>query len=432
MHKNILGIRTFNTTQDLETFLGDGLQPYKYCSGPTAIVFGRGHLAEYGDKVQDCERRVKTGDCEMMSDKVFLVRIDERAWNTTALTDHLGGGHILGALSLLAGTIKPIEDIEDSLGVLLLLLLADVGAHEQTSPCLRHPLYAPHTSPPSPFHTFPAPKHTHSHHIIVRMKRGDDGAAADGKGGGNGNSRKTSHLTTMSAKLLTCKYFTRLGYIELPEVIKNKRVCINVKNYDQKCILLAIKSALFPVENYTQRVSKYKNAGLNIDKGIHKYEYPTKIDDIPKIENQIDTSINVYSIENESRVYPLKLTKHKKDTEGQADVTQLLCNRPAPLPRKGETIMCKANCMSPVSHTHTSHTVQCVRHTAGGFSVWKTVTARWRALSPLLHPTNSFSTPFLNLPTPLTDTNSSLKTFHSLTDLTSMDYLPRSVLLHTL
>ncbi|KAJ8872305.1 hypothetical protein PR048_025909 [Dryococelus australis] len=54
-----------------------------------------------------------------------------------------------------------------------------------------------------------------------------------------------------------------------------------------------------------------------------------------------------------------------------------------------------------------------------------------QALSPLLHPTNSFSTPFLNLPTPLRDTNSSLNTFHSLTDLTSMDCLPRSVL-HTL
>ncbi|KAJ8868675.1 hypothetical protein PR048_030214 [Dryococelus australis] len=59
-------------------------------------------------------------------------------------------------------------------------------------------------------------------------------------------------------------------------------------------------------------------------------------------------------------------------------------------------------------------------------------TVQWRALSPLLYPTNSFSTPFLNLPTPLTDTNSSLNTFHSLTDLTSMDCLPRSVLLHTL
>ncbi|KAJ8868134.1 hypothetical protein PR048_031943 [Dryococelus australis] len=58
--------------------------------------------------------------------------------------------------------------------------------------------------------------------------------------------------------------------------------------------------------------------------------------------------------------------------------------------------------------------------------------AWWRALAPLLHPTKSFSTPFLNLPTPLTDTNSSLNTFHSLTDLTSMDCLPRSVLLHTL
>ncbi|KAJ8878899.1 hypothetical protein PR048_019502 [Dryococelus australis] len=62
----------------------------------------------------------------------------------------------------------------------------------------------------------------------------------------------------------------------------------------------------------------------------------------------------------------------------------------------------------------------------------RVATARWRYLSPLLHPTNSFSTPFLNLPTPLTDTNSSLNQFHSLTDLTSMDYLPFSVLLHTL
>ncbi|KAJ8872929.1 hypothetical protein PR048_026545 [Dryococelus australis] len=69
------------------------------------------------------------------------------------------------------------------------------------------------------------------------------------------------------------------SYIDLPEEIKNKKLCINVKNEDQKCFLWAIKSAQFPAEKDTQRVTKYKNVGLNIDKELDKY--PTKIHDIP-------------------------------------------------------------------------------------------------------------------------------------------------------
>lgn len=49
--------------------------------------------------------------------------------------------HILGVRPLLAAVVEPVEHIEYRLWVLLLLLLADVGVHQQTSPGLWHSLF---------------------------------------------------------------------------------------------------------------------------------------------------------------------------------------------------------------------------------------------------------------------------------------------------
>lgn len=59
--------------------------------------------------------------------------------------------------------------------------------------------------------------------------------------------------------LRTIKYEPGKGgsYIPTPKWISNKRAVVNVKNKDQKCFRWALKSALFPVEKNSDRVTSY-------------------------------------------------------------------------------------------------------------------------------------------------------------------------------
>lgn len=71
----------------------------------------------------------------------FLVEFLKQTLPLTWIGCGCGVHHVLGAGPLLAAVLEPIQDIENRLRVLLLLLLAYVGAHQQASPCFRHPLY---------------------------------------------------------------------------------------------------------------------------------------------------------------------------------------------------------------------------------------------------------------------------------------------------
>ena len=86
------------------------------------------------------------------------------------------------------------------------------------------------------------------------------------------------------------------SYVELPEVIKNKKACINVKNKDNKCFKWSLLSALYPVEKNSDRTSNYKKYWDCInDKGI---EYPMKIDKIKTIEKRHpELSITVFGFD---------------------------------------------------------------------------------------------------------------------------------------
>lgn len=53
---------------------------------------------------------------------------------------HLRGGHVFGRRGLCGRGVVPLEDVQHGLRVALLLLLADVGGHQQPRPRLRHAL----------------------------------------------------------------------------------------------------------------------------------------------------------------------------------------------------------------------------------------------------------------------------------------------------
>ena len=66
------------------------------------------------------------------------------------------------------------------------------------------------------------------------------------------------------------------------EIHKLQKACINVKNKDD-CLRSALRSARFPADNHTDRISSYPSEdGFNFD-GINA---PTPINQIKKVEKQ--------------------------------------------------------------------------------------------------------------------------------------------------
>ena len=107
------------------------------------------------------------------------------------------------------------------------------------------------------------------------------------------------------------------SYINLPQWIKNKKACINIKNSDNKCFKYSVLCALKTPETHVDRVSNYMDYDdlLNF-KGI---EFPVKIQDIPKFEIQNKINITVFCHEG-VYFYPLY---HNKNQEYETNIDLL-------------------------------------------------------------------------------------------------------------
>ena len=95
-------------------------------------------------------------------------------------------------------------------------------------------------------------------------------------------------------------------YLPLPKVIKDKKACINIKNDDQKCFFWSVLASLYPQSENVDRVTKYRSYEneLNMD-GI---EYPVKVVDINKFENLYNVSINVFGLDDDLKVFPVRIS----------------------------------------------------------------------------------------------------------------------------
>ena len=97
------------------------------------------------------------------------------------------------------------------------------------------------------------------------------------------------------------------SYIPLPDFLFRKKAIINMENKDDKCFLWCVLRYLHPKQWHEERVAdlrEYEN-DLNF-KGI---EFPFKVKDITKFENQNPNlpRINVFSINDNNKIYPLRL-----------------------------------------------------------------------------------------------------------------------------
>ena len=124
----------------------------------------------------------------------------------------------------------------------------------------------------------------------------------------------------ISLEIHTVEYKPIKGssYIPFPDFIMRKNAIINIKNEDDKCFLWSVLRYLHPKQIHGERLSdliKYEN-DLNF-KGI---EFPVKVKDIQKFENQNPylPGINVVSINDNNKIYPLRL--NKKDPKKSIDL----------------------------------------------------------------------------------------------------------------
>lgn len=99
------------------------------------------------------------------------------------------------------------------------------------------------------------------------------------------------------------------SYIATPPRLEHSKSLVNVKNRDQKCFLYSILAKLYPARHNPSRVSNYIQYADKLNmKGI---QYPVKLSQIEKFENQNQVSVNVFGYEDRE-IFPMRITKKKK------------------------------------------------------------------------------------------------------------------------
>lgn len=102
------------------------------------------------------------------------------------------------------------------------------------------------------------------------------------------------------------------SYLELPDVIKWTKSCINIKNNDDHCFVWCIVAALFPRKTSVNRTRSYPyfKSVLNV-KGMN---FPPSNSDIKLFEKcNPSISIGVYGLDNENNITgPLYVTGERK------------------------------------------------------------------------------------------------------------------------
>lgn len=135
-----------------------------------------------------------------------------------------------------------------------------------------------------------------------------------------GSSYYFKFISSIEMSIYEKKNLKGSSYIELPEIIKNKKCCINVQNKnDNKCFMWSILSAIYPAKKDADRTSKYIEYMEELN--FKDIEFPMKLKDIPKFEKQNEISINVYSYnikinDDEKEIMePYVMYKHSKKYE---------------------------------------------------------------------------------------------------------------------
>jgi hypothetical protein len=122
-------------------------------------------------------------------------------------------------------------------------------------------------------------------------------------------------IDKMSIKTAKSKAIIGGSYIELPDFIKNKKACVNIKNNDDKCFIWCILAYF----HYNKEVkggcknlaSSYKKFMSEIKEPAN-FSYPVELDMIPEFEELNDLKINIFELLDDNSVKVLYNSYEKK------------------------------------------------------------------------------------------------------------------------
>ena len=131
----------------------------------------------------------------------------------------------------------------------------------------------------------------------------------------NGSDWYFKEVVRLETHIVEYKPIKGGTYIPLPEFVKKKNAIINIKNEDNKCFLWSILRYLHPKEVHGERLcdlKKYENE-LN----FKEINFPVKVKDIRKFEklNPFLPKINVFSINDDNKVYPLIVNQKNRKND---------------------------------------------------------------------------------------------------------------------
>ena len=109
------------------------------------------------------------------------------------------------------------------------------------------------------------------------------------------------------------------SYMEIPEFIRNKKCCINIKNEDQKCAMWSIKCFKYHhlVPSHKERISHYQT--INDPTDYSMLNFPTTICGWDKYEKVNDEQVIIFGVKEikdnpdkikTSTIYPLRVSKY--------------------------------------------------------------------------------------------------------------------------
>ena len=134
----------------------------------------------------------------------------------------------------------------------------------------------------------------------------------------NGSGWYFKELVRLEIHINEYKPIRGSSYIPLPDWIMRKKAIVSIQNKDDKCFIWSILRYLNPREIHANRLSDLKKYEFSLNtKGI---TFPMKVKDISKFENLNPDipGINVFSIDDNDNIYPLR--EVKKDCKKTIDL----------------------------------------------------------------------------------------------------------------
>ena len=102
------------------------------------------------------------------------------------------------------------------------------------------------------------------------------------------------------------------SYTPLPNKLSSKKTIINLKNFDNKCFMWSVLTALHPVEQRKSPIRLHHYQQYEDELNFYGIEFPVTLHKIGKSEWQNNISINVFGFEDV--LFPIYVTKEHFDT----------------------------------------------------------------------------------------------------------------------